>query len=555
MIYAERTDTAIPISMTLTKFGLVTGATVTAAIFDPLTGDWLLNWTTGTWQAAKSTETLTENAESGGRYVGSANLTGADVGSTHFVVYYEVTAGGEGASEDILVLSNTVYSPATETKQDIIDSNLDALPAYGDSGWATAAGFATSAALATHDGKLDTVDFTTSQTDGKVDNVQADVDAILIDTAELENMAGATFDGATDSLEAIRNRGDAAWLTGAGGSSPTVEQIDTELTANHGAGAWTTGAGGSPITAQQVRDAMKLAPTGGAPSAGSVDEHLDEINADTADMQPRVVAIEVDTGTTLPSTLSALATAAALAVVDSEVGQILADTSVGGPGPWTTGAGGGSGLTAQQTRDAMQLAATDLTPSLDDQLASMPADVDTELTTQHGIGAWNGVGGGGITPQQVRDSMQLQATDLTTSIDDKLDNLDSAELQALLEQYVTIVEKNAPVVVQLPIVTKDEVREGSLGVVLNLPVMRAGVLADLSAVDSVTFRIQGPESDDVTNPVGSVGTGSEVTWTSDATVFTREGRWLVSALVVWTDTTELWTNVYEVDVQPVLPYL
>jgi len=35
--------------------------------------------------------------------------------------------------------------------------------------------------------------------------------------------------------------------------------------------------GGGGITQQQVRDAMKLAPSGGVPSAGSIDEHLDNI--------------------------------------------------------------------------------------------------------------------------------------------------------------------------------------------------------------------------------------------------------------------------------------
>ena len=38
---------------------------------------------------------------------------------------------------------------------------------------------------------------------------------------------------------------------------------------------------GSGLTAQQTRDAMKLAPSGGAPAAGSVDEHLDNIDAYT----------------------------------------------------------------------------------------------------------------------------------------------------------------------------------------------------------------------------------------------------------------------------------
>lgn len=39
-------------------------------------------------------------------------------------------------------------------------------------------------------------------------------------------------DKTTDAQEAIRDRGDAAWTTGAGGSSPTVEEIRAEIDAN-----------------------------------------------------------------------------------------------------------------------------------------------------------------------------------------------------------------------------------------------------------------------------------------------------------------------------------
>jgi len=131
----------------------------------------------------------------------------------------------------------------------------------------------------------------------------ASIASILVDTsttldAKLNNIQGATFDAATDSLEAIRDRGDAAWLTGAGGSSPTVAQIVDgvwdEAQASH-VGAGTFGenldvavssvSGGGGLSAQDVRDAMKLAPTAGAPSAGSVDQALDNIEADTNELQ------------------------------------------------------------------------------------------------------------------------------------------------------------------------------------------------------------------------------------------------------------------------------
>ena len=52
--------------------------------------------------------------------------------------------------------------------------------------------------------------------------------------------------------------------------------------------------GNVPVSGQAMRDAMMLAPTAGAPGAGSVDEHLD--------------AILEDTGTTLPAAIAAIDT-------------------------------------------------------------------------------------------------------------------------------------------------------------------------------------------------------------------------------------------------------
>jgi len=75
---------------------------------------------------------------------------------------------------------------------------------------------ATAAALTTHDGKLDTVD--------------TNVDSILTDTgttlpARFTGIEGATFDTGTDSLEAVRNRGDAEWVTATGFSTHTAGDI------------------------------------------------------------------------------------------------------------------------------------------------------------------------------------------------------------------------------------------------------------------------------------------------------------------------------------------
>jgi hypothetical protein len=82
-----------------------------------------------------------------------------------------------------------------------------------------------------------TIASATYATASSLATVDSIVDAILVDTgttipATLTDMSGATFATSTDSLEAIRNRGDAAWVTGGGGSAPTVSQIRIEMDDN-----------------------------------------------------------------------------------------------------------------------------------------------------------------------------------------------------------------------------------------------------------------------------------------------------------------------------------
>lgn len=93
--------------------------------------------------------------------------------------------------------------------------------------------------------------------------IEADVPAILADTAAMQPLV----DVAVSSRAAP---GDAMDLV--------ADSVDEAAIAASGA--------------QEFRDAMKLAPTAGAPAAGSVDEHLD--------------SIELDTGTTIPAAIAAL---------------------------------------------------------------------------------------------------------------------------------------------------------------------------------------------------------------------------------------------------------
>lgn len=77
------------------------------------------------------------------------------------------------------------------------------------------------------------------------DNYKANVSSLALE-ATLADMKGATFSTTTDSLEAIRNRGDSAWITGggAGGSSTvtiTIQDQDTNPVPNTSVQIWNTG--------------------------------------------------------------------------------------------------------------------------------------------------------------------------------------------------------------------------------------------------------------------------------------------------------------------------
>ena len=139
--------------------------------------------------------------------------------------------------------------------------------------------------------------------DTKIDTIDSNVDAILVDTGttletHLTDIKGGTFSGATDSLEAIRDRGDAAWTTGAGGSAPTVEAIRAEMDSN------------STQLAAIVADTNELQTDDVPGLISALDAKIDTIDTN-------VDAVLVDTGTTLP---------ASIATVDSNVDAILVDT-------------------------------------------------------------------------------------------------------------------------------------------------------------------------------------------------------------------------------------
>jgi len=96
--------------------------------------------------------------------------------------------------------------------------------------------------------------------------------------ATLTSMQGATFNTLTDSLEAIRDRGDAAWITATGGGSGDWTVAEREEIRGRLGITGTTAAGGNTptLSLQTTVDAVK------ADTAA--------ILTDTADMQPKLGA-------------------------------------------------------------------------------------------------------------------------------------------------------------------------------------------------------------------------------------------------------------------------
>jgi hypothetical protein len=260
----------------------------------------------------------------------------------------------------------------------------------------------------TNEGKIDTVDTVAdavlvdtgttlpAQISGlnnlSAAEVNAEVDTALADydpptKAEMDTaftaIKGATFSGATDSLEAIRDRGDVAWLTGAGGSAPTVEQIRTEIDSN------------STQLAAIVADTNEL--QGDWANGGRLDLILDELttqgdtNEGKIDTVDTVVdAVLVDTGTTLPAQISGLNDLSA-AEVNAEVDTALADYDP------PTKAELDSGLAGLN-----DLSAAEVNAEVDTALADYDAPTKAELDS--GLAALNDVTVADILTTQMTES-------------------------------------------------------------------------------------------------------------------------------------------------------
>jgi len=110
----------------------------------------------------------------------------------------------------------------------------------------------------------------------------------------LTDIKGATFSGSTDSLEAIRDHGDDAWLTGGAGTAPTVEEIRAEIDTN----STQLAAVLTRLTEARAGYLDKLNVSGTLAHSDAAAIY----KADVSDLS----SILEDTGTTIPGLLAAL---------------------------------------------------------------------------------------------------------------------------------------------------------------------------------------------------------------------------------------------------------
>ena len=152
------------------------------------------------------------------------SVTGA-VGSVTAAVTTD-SASRTASQADVSNLDATVSSRSSHSAADIWAVGTRTLTSFGplvadtaSAVWATVTKVVTSVTNAV---ATDLASRTASQ---------ADVSA-LATTASLDDLKGTGFVESTDSNQAIRDRGDAAWVTGAGGSAPSAQDNADAVWAN-----------------------------------------------------------------------------------------------------------------------------------------------------------------------------------------------------------------------------------------------------------------------------------------------------------------------------------
>lgn len=257
-----------------------------------------------------------------------------------------------------------------------------------------------------------------------------------------DNGTSATFDRTTDSQEAIRDRGDAAWTTATGFSTHTAADVWAVATRVLTAGTNIALAKGTGVTgfndlsASDVRTAVGLA-------TANLDTQLAAIVADTNELQTDwanggrldllVDAIVDDTGTSgvVVATFTTagkaeLQTEANDAIVANRLDELLAaDSDIDGAQPPAVG----SVFHETLTKTAGSFTYDQTTDSL-------------EAIRDRGDAAWTGGGGGGLG---------TGARTVTITVDDGTDPLESARVRVIkgAEDYVGSTDVDGEIVFNL----------------------------------------------------------------------------------------------------------
>jgi len=232
---------------------------------------------------------------------------------------------------------------------------------------------------------------TVPQTGDAFARVGAPVGAsISVDLASVKSdvtgIKGATFDTATDSLEAIRNRGDAEWITGGAGSAPTVDEIADAVWDEAISAHLTAGSTGAALNAAGGSGDPWVTVLPGSYTAGQAGGILAAILTDTAELQGNQGDWATATGFATPTSVTdardevqadiADLNNLSAAQVNAEVDSALSDYDAPTKAELDAGIATISSLDAAGVRAAVGLSSADL----DSQLSAVPTAIENADT-------------------------------------------------------------------------------------------------------------------------------------------------------------------------------
>ena len=220
--------------------------------------------------------------------------------------------------------------------------------------------------------------------DTEVGNLQTDITA----------MKGAGFSGATDSLEAIRDRGDSDWVTGAGGAPPDLLQSTTIAT----------------LTSQTV-----FTLTAGSADNDAYANQIAVITDSATSTQKSVGSISAYVGGTLEVTLAA---APDFTIAVGDTIDVIAATGAAGSGATASEVWGYAGRTLTANTNLNDLDASEIR----DAVGLAAADLDTQIATLATAAAVSSLND--VSAADVNAQCDIAIADALNSIADAILNRD-----------------------------------------------------------------------------------------------------------------------------------